>query len=167
MSDENICYGMIQTANDGYEHQDEQLQADAEDVVESYLDETDPSDWPDKITVARYKRMEISTKQLTPVDDIVESLENDFSPEGVIEFVASEELNAAEDRLLALIQKEFVPWSCEEVKGQREDFCVVSWVWENNNHWMTADEVKAFMKCHGPSDCDCARCVDPKTGKAR
>ena len=159
MSDEIVCYGMIQLGNDGYEHHDELLKADAEDVVESYLDETDPSDWPDKITVAKYKRMEISTKWLTPVDDIVESLEADFNPEGEIEFVPSEELNSAEDHLLALIQKEFVPGICQEVKGQREDFCVVSWVWENNNHWMTSDEVKAFMRGHGLSDCGGMQCV--------
>jgi len=113
---------------------EERLVYTDEDVaIEAILDGID-GPLPETITICGFARMEIDTLRLIPLEDCLETLDEEYGdPDGEYS-ESTEAMKEAERVFLAAIKKEYTPWACEEVC--RKEITVADWVKENRPDWL-------------------------------
>lgn len=113
---------------------DERLEYADEDVaIEAILDGID-GPLPETITICGFARMEVDILRLNPLEDCLETLDEEYGdPEGEYS-ESTETMKEAERVFLAAIKKEYTTWMCEEVC--RKEINVADWVKENRPDWL-------------------------------
>jgi len=113
---------------------EERLEYADEDVaIEAILDGID-GPLPETITICGFARMEVDTLRLNPLEDCLETLDEEYGdPDGEYS-ESTEAMKEAERVFLAAIKKEYTTWACEEVC--RKEITVADWVKENRPDWL-------------------------------
>lgn len=102
-----------------------------DDAIEALLDELE--DWPKEIVVCGYARM-IPSLSLHPLEDCLEALDEEYgNPDGTKDD-PTPAMEEAEKAFLAVIEREYRPWACEEVC--RETVNVLRWVRDHRHEWL-------------------------------
>lgn len=91
---------------------------DIHDAVIDFLDQCDPHEWPDKIIVKGYARMQISKPDITSeVENIYEQLDEEFGdPLGDYRCDPTDEVLALADQLARQIRDDYETFACKRVK---------------------------------------------------
>ena len=112
---------------------EERLVYTDEDVaIEAILDGID-GPLPETITICGFARMEVDTLRLNPLEDCLETLDEEYGdPDGEYS-ESTEAMKEAERVFLAAIKKEYTTWMCEEVC--RKEIDVAEWMKENRPDW--------------------------------
>jgi hypothetical protein len=99
---------------------------DKNEAIAEALD--DMGELPETIKICGYARMKISTATFSPLEEIIEVLDENFGdPEGAATEL-TEVMEEAEKAFLAVIEKEYKPWACEIVTTETVN--VKEWVKE-------------------------------------
>ena len=99
--------------------------SDRDEAIEAILDAMDDP-LPEKITICGYARMEVDLSSSDILTDFLERLDEDYgNPDGDLS-EPTEAMKEAEKAFLAVIQREYEPWMCEEVC--REEVNVSQWI---------------------------------------
>ena len=99
------------------------------DAIIDILEECGPV-LPYEIEIVGYRRMKFSVLCMNPLEQLLEQLDEELAGEdgpndptpGMVK---------AETAFLDVVQREYVPWACEQVPGTKETINVVEWVREN------------------------------------
>ena len=106
---------------------------DEHECIEGILDDIDDP-LPEKITICGFARMEVATLCLNPLENCLETLDEEYGdPDGEYS-ESTEAMKEAERVFLAAIKKEYTTWMCEEVC--RKEIIVADWVKENRPDWL-------------------------------
>ena len=127
------------------EQVDEELHhTDADDAVESYLDDVDAIDWEDAdatVTVYGYARMPVSAHVRSGMEGILESIDEELGdPNNTrrIHEMVTPGMENAFQALVDAIEKDYQPWACEVV--EKREVNVLAWVREHAAHWLPVAE---------------------------
>jgi len=106
--------------------------SDEDEAIEGILDNmNDPL--PETITICGFARMEISTLYLHPLEDCLDTLDEEYGDPEEEPTQSTETMKKAERVFLDIIKMEYTPWMCEEVC--RKEIDVADWVKENRPDW--------------------------------
>ena len=113
---------------------DERLEyIDEDEAIEEILDDID-GPLPEAITICGFARIEINTLRLHPLEDCLDTLDEDYGDPDGEPAHPTEAMKEAERVFLETIKKEYTPWMCEEVC--RKEISVADWVKENRPDWL-------------------------------
>ena len=117
--------------------EDEHLTHRTEDeAIEAILDAVD--ELPETITIVGFAPMIPSWEFITPLSDLLESLDDDgFGGENVSE--PTKAMEEAEAVFMAVVKAEYVAYSCEEVT--RKEIDVGEWIKTHRPGWLKSAEV--------------------------
>lgn len=106
------------------------------EAIEAYLDDIDPEDREETITVYGYDHMIVPKPTMADAADLVENwFENNWE-----EFQGEDGLDTpnstavAAHQFLTVLHRDFKPWSCEQVTS--EEVNVAAWIAENRPDWL-------------------------------
>jgi hypothetical protein len=86
------------------------------------------------LIICGYARMLVGTAYMHPLEDILDTLDEEFgNPYGDLS-EPTPKMKQAEAAFLKVIEEEYVPWACEEVC--RKEIDVLKWVKENRPGWL-------------------------------
>jgi hypothetical protein len=78
--------------------------------------------------------MLVGTAYMQPLEDILDTLDEEFGNPYGDSFEPTAKMKDAEQAFLRVVEKEYVPWACEEVC--RKEIDVLKWVKENRPNWL-------------------------------
>jgi hypothetical protein len=90
-----------------------------EEAVEQWADDCWPNPLPETVTVYGYGRMRVVTCPTSPLEDMVERLDEEYGdPEGNYETPVTEGMREAERQFIAAVLAEYHPWACVRVSEE-------------------------------------------------
>ena len=109
------------------------------DLIERILGYMHPP-LPEKITICGFARMDVSAMGLNPLEDCLEKLDEEYLGPDSEYSKPTESMKKAEKRFLKVIEKEYIPWMCEEVC--RKEIVVAEWIKNNKPGWKIEQDKK-------------------------
>jgi hypothetical protein len=90
-----------------------------QEAVEQWADDTFPDPLPETVTVYGYGRMKPKTCPTSPLDDMLERLDEEYGdPEGYHETPVTDAMREAERQFIAAVLAEYDPWACVKVSEE-------------------------------------------------
>lgn len=97
--------------------------SDKDEAIESILDDFDEP--PETVVVCGYAEMKVNFESYGPLEDVLESLDEEYGDPDGDRAEATEAMIEAEEAFMAVIAKEYKTWACEEVS--RETINIAEW----------------------------------------
>lgn len=133
MDASNIYYGLGSS---------EQLRHhEVDSFVESYLDEREPTDWPDTIEVVKWERQRLDDGDFLSPDDLYESLDEEYGDPGGDKSIPSENVLAIWEKFVRAVKDEYFVWACEPT-DEVIKVDVKDWLRKNRPDWIDDTDVR-------------------------
>lgn len=133
MDASNIYYGLGSS---------EQLRHhEVDSFVESYLDEREPTDWPDTIEVVKWERQRLDDGDFLSPDDLYESLDEEYGDPGGDKSIPSENVLAIWEKFVRAVKDEYYVWACEPT-DEVIKVDVKDWLRKNRPDWIDDTDVR-------------------------
>jgi hypothetical protein len=113
-----------------------------EEFVESYLDERDPSGWPDTLEVVKWERQKIGDADLQPPEDLYEMLDEEYGDPDEEPTEPSENVLALWEKYAAAVKEEYHVWACEPT-NEVHRIQVRDWVQKHRPRWLDQAPARA------------------------
>ena len=116
---------------------------DRDECVEAYLDDIEPGDFPETVTVVSYGRMAASLSDVWAegmAEDVIERLDEDYGGEDHEQtHAAMDAIHFAAREFRDAVMAVYVPWTCEPC-GEEEVVEVKAWVKYHCPEWLVDSE---------------------------
>ena len=117
----------------GLEDADRLYHDDKDEAIEAILEGMEPE--TETIEICGFTQMDISVSWLSPLEDILERLDEEYGDPDGDYTKPTEAMKEAEKAFLAVIKKEYTSYMCEVVC--RETVNVNEWIKEHRPDWRT------------------------------
>jgi hypothetical protein len=104
------------------------------DCIEGMLDGMNRP-WPDRITICGFARMIVDVGGCDVLERMLEILDEEYGNPDGREDEPTPAMLEAEKAFLAVMQREYRPWACEEITSKEIE--VMPWVREHAPNWLT------------------------------
>jgi hypothetical protein len=113
-------------------------ETDMDDAIQYHLEQFEMDCLPETIEVYGFARMTVGAHGSCPLDHVLEYLDEEYGdPDGGWSD-PTEAMKKAEAEFLEVIEREYVPWSCEQVATETVN--AMDWIRENRPDWLESKE---------------------------
>jgi hypothetical protein len=116
-------------------------ETDMDDSIQYHLEQFELGHWPETVDVRGYARMRVGAHACNPLEHVLEHLDEEYGDPDGGWADPTDAMKQAEAEFLAVIEREYTPWACEQVATKTVN--VMDWIKKNRPDWLGDDGVEA------------------------